>query len=55
MILVGGQADLLQVIGAFKLEGGVPDFLNRWNHQGDQHCNDGQHDKQFDKRERSTD
>jgi hypothetical protein len=46
------QPDLLEIIGADHAVGGVADLPHGGQQQRDQHADDGNHDQQFDQRER---
>ena len=51
VIAVGGQADLLEVVGALDPAGGLADLLHRRQQQADQDGDDGDDDQQLDQRE----
>jgi hypothetical protein len=51
MIMVGGQAELPQIVAALDPMGGLADSLHRWQQQTDQDGNNGDDDQQFDERE----
>ena len=53
-VVVQGEADLLQVVLALHAGGGLADLLDGGQQQADQDGDDGDHDQQFDERERST-
>jgi len=49
MVRVGGQHDLLQIVGAFHASSRFTGRLNRGKQQRDQNADDGNDDEQFDK------
>ena len=49
---VQGEADLLEVVGAFHAGGGLPHLLDGGQQQPDQHGDDRDHHQQLDQRER---
>src|SRR5262249_51528557 len=49
--LVGGQQDLVQVVGALAAAGGGARFLHGREGQADQRADDGNYDQQLDQRE----
>jgi hypothetical protein len=51
---VQGQADLLQVVGAFHAVGGFADLLHRRQQEPHQDADDADHDEQLDQREPDT-
>jgi len=51
VIVVQGQADLFEVIGAFDPSRGPTNALDRGKEQAHQHRDDGDHDEQFDQGE----
>jgi hypothetical protein len=51
---VAGQADLLEVVRAGGAGGGVADFLHGGQQEADEHGDDGNHDEEFDQRERAA-
>jgi len=52
-VVVHGQPELLQVVGALNAAGGFPRRLNGRQQQGDQNGDDRNDDKQLDEREAS--
>src|SRR5262245_26569339 len=50
-MLVAGQADLLEVVGALDAAGGLAHLLHRRQEQPDQHRDDADHHQQLDQRE----
>ena len=55
VVVVDGQADLLQVVRALGPGGGLPDLLDGGQEQADQDGDDGDHHQQLDQRERPAD
>ena len=53
-VIVNGQAELLEVVGALRPAGRLPRRLDRRQQQGDQDGDDGDDDQQFDQRKAST-
>ena len=51
VVVVHGQADLLQVVDALRPAGGLPRRLDRREQEGDQDRDDGDDDEQLDQRE----
>ena len=51
MVVVQGQADLLQVVDALGAAGGLARRLHGGQEQADQDGDDGDHHQQFDQRE----
>ena len=51
VVIMHGEAKLLQVVGALHAVGGFPDLLHRRQQQTDQNGNDGDHDEQLNERE----
>src|SRR5262249_44924459 len=49
--VVGGETDLLEVVGAVDAGGGVADFLGGGQQQADEDGDDGDHHQQLDQRE----
>jgi hypothetical protein len=49
MIILSGQAELLQVIGAVDPIAGLAHLLHRWHKETDQDGDNGDDDQQFDK------
>src|SRR5262249_47304572 len=54
VMIVDGQANLLEVIGALCQVRGFTHLLNRRYQEGDQNRDDRDHDQQFDQREPGT-
>ena len=54
MVVVHGQADLLEVVDALGTPGGLAGRLHGGQQQRDQDGDDGDHHQQFDQRERAT-
>src|SRR6516165_11524935 len=50
VIVVEGDADLHEVVGAPHAVGRLADLLHCWKKQADEHGDDCQYDKQFDQR-----
>src|SRR5581483_7824432 len=51
VVAVQAQGDLLEVVGALALRGGLADLLDGGHEQGNQDGNDGDDDQQLDQRE----
>ncbi len=51
MIIMGCQAELLQIVGALGSVGGLADFLHRWQQESDQDGDNGDDDQELDERE----
>ena len=51
MVVLRGQAELLEVVGALGAAGGLAGRLHGRQQQRDQHGDDGDHDQQFDQGE----
>jgi hypothetical protein len=51
--VVNSDPDLLQVVSTLRATRRFAGGLNRWQQQGDQDSDNGNHDQQFDERERS--
>jgi hypothetical protein len=51
VVVVGGQAELLEVVGALDAGGGLADLLDGGQQQADQDGDDGDDDEQFDEGE----
>ena len=51
VVVVQGQADLLEVVGALDAGGGLADLLHGGQQQADQDGDDGDDDQQLDQRE----
>ena len=51
VVVVDGQADLLEVVRALHPVGGLADLLDRGQQQADQDGDDGDHHQQLDQRE----
>src|SRR5262249_2175031 len=51
VVVVTGEADLLEIVGTLDAGGGLPHALNRWKQQADEHGNNSDHDQKLDKRE----
>ena len=51
VVVVEGQADLLQVVLAAQPGGGLADLLHGGQEQADEHRDDGDHHQQLDQRE----
>src|SRR5262249_14967573 len=54
MVVVQGQADLLEVVKAFDAGGGFPYLLHGREEEPDQDGDDGNHHQQFDQRKTSA-
>ena len=54
VVVVQGQAQLLQVVDALAPAGGLAGGLHGGQQQGDQHGDDGDDDQQLDQRERGA-
>jgi hypothetical protein len=52
VVVVAGQPDLLEVVGALHAVGGVADLLDRGQQQADQDRDDRHHHQEFDERKR---
>jgi hypothetical protein len=50
VVVLDGETDLLQVVGASGAVGGLADLLDRGQKQAHQATDDPDHDEQFDKR-----
>ena len=53
-MVVAGQADLLEIVGALRAAGGLAHVLHGRQEQADQDGDDGDHHQQFDEREGET-
>jgi hypothetical protein len=42
------ESNLLQIVFALRTPGRFPRLLNRWQQQGDQHADDGNHHQKLD-------
>ena len=51
VVVVEGEADLLEVVGALQARGRIADLLDGGQQQADQDGDDGDHHQQFDQRE----
>jgi len=51
VVVLKGEADLLEVVGALHSGGGFTHLLDGGEQQADQDGDDGDHDEQFDQRE----
>ena len=55
MVVVHGEAELLEVVDALDAPGGRAGGLHGGQQQGDQDGDDGDHDEQLDQREAAID
>ena len=53
MVIVAGEAKLLQIVFALCSACGLTGLLNGWQQQRDENGNDRNHDQQFNERKRS--
>src|SRR5262249_2573181 len=51
MVIVAGEGELLEVVGALDAVGSLADLLHGGEEETDQHRDDGNDDEQFDERE----
>ena len=54
LVIVNGQSDLFQVVGALDAAGGLARGLYSGQKQGDQYSNNRDHDQEFDEGKRVT-
>jgi hypothetical protein len=54
VVVVCGQAQLLQIVGALQAGGGLADLLDGGQEQADEDGDDGDHHQQLDQRESDT-
>jgi hypothetical protein len=53
-VVVQGQADLLEIVGAAQACSGLAHFLHGRQEQADEHGDDGDHHQQLDQGKRTT-
>ena len=54
VVMVGGQAELLEVVAALHTAGGLAGRLHRRQEQPNQDADDGDHDQQLDERKAAS-
>ena len=54
VVVMQGDAELLEVVGALDPAGGLAGLLHRRQQQGDEDADDGDHHQQFDECEAAT-
>src|SRR5262245_56453777 len=54
VVVVEGEAELLEVVAALHASGGLAHLLDGWQEKTDEDGNDGDHNKKLDQREGGT-